>query len=265
MDPSIFQKVISCDNYCSGSTAPPSTCAMSKSALRDGPGPPPSKSLYDPWNSSSTGHQRAENRLSGSTSWRQSRSYKLSHQFRDTSGEGGAGHRADLVGAGSEHFGRDGRKENGSWEKGASGLREHGCLDIKASFASVKRKHDEVSVADEKRQRPSSIGGNQDVSRSKETTTPAWQPNSQNAESSKPKRLFAGINIYVNGSTFPMVSDHRLKQLLTQHGGNISVALGRKTVSHVIVGERGALAASKMEKEILRHSGKGVKYVSARW
>ncbi|RMD42955.1 hypothetical protein DV735_g2180, partial [Chaetothyriales sp. CBS 134920] len=49
----------------------------------------PSKTIFDPFNSSATGHQRAESRLGGSTSWRDSRSYKLSHQFRDGSGSGG--------------------------------------------------------------------------------------------------------------------------------------------------------------------------------
>ena len=37
---------------------------------------------FDAWNSSSTGHQRAENKLGGSTEWRQSRAMKLSHQFQ---------------------------------------------------------------------------------------------------------------------------------------------------------------------------------------
>ena len=42
---------------------------------------------FDPWNSSGTGHQRAENKIGGSTGWRMSRNQKLSHQFK----RGGAG------------------------------------------------------------------------------------------------------------------------------------------------------------------------------
>lgn len=58
---------------------------------------------FDSWNSSSTGHQRAENRLGGSTGWRQSRSMKLSHQFK-SGGSGGEKHISDLVGAGSKDW-----------------------------------------------------------------------------------------------------------------------------------------------------------------
>ena len=81
----------------------------------------PTRTFFDPWNSSSTGHQRAENRLAGSTSWRSSRNLKLSEQF--ASGAGGGRRVADTVGAGSEGFGEDGRLENGGWERGAKGLR----------------------------------------------------------------------------------------------------------------------------------------------
>lgn len=75
--------------------------------------PPPKSSIptaaepkygdyFDAWNSSSTGHQRAENRLGGSIGWRQSRTMKLSHQFKS----GGTGGRriSDRVGAGSEDW-----------------------------------------------------------------------------------------------------------------------------------------------------------------
>lgn len=83
-----------------------------------------SRTFFDPWNSSSTGHQRAENRLSGSTSWRVSRNLKLGEQYKG--GLAGGKRVADTVGAGSEDFGKDGRKENGGWEKGAQGLRRAG-------------------------------------------------------------------------------------------------------------------------------------------
>ena len=57
---------------------------------------------FDAWNSSSTGHQRAENRLGGSTGWRQSRTMKLSHQFK-SAGTGGK-RISDQVGPGSEDW-----------------------------------------------------------------------------------------------------------------------------------------------------------------
>lgn len=53
------------------------------------PAPLPTKKPFDPFNSSSTGHQRAENRLAGSTSWRSVRTSKLQRQFADGTGRGG--------------------------------------------------------------------------------------------------------------------------------------------------------------------------------
>src|SRR5271156_3239297 len=40
-------------------------------------------------------------------------------------------------------------------------------------------------------------------------------------------QIFSGLNIYLNGSTLPHISDHKLKHLLAQHGANISIAPGR--------------------------------------
>ena len=57
---------------------------------------------FDAFNSSSTGHQRAENRLGGSTGWRNSRNMKLSSQFK-SAGTGGK-RISDQVGAGSEDW-----------------------------------------------------------------------------------------------------------------------------------------------------------------
>lgn len=50
---------------------------------------------------------------------------KLGEQYK--AGLAGGGRRvADTVGAGSKDFGKDGRKENGDWERGAKGLRTGG-------------------------------------------------------------------------------------------------------------------------------------------
>lgn len=90
-----------------------------------------------------------------------------------------------------------------------------------------------------------------------------------------PRKLFDGVTVYVNGSTFPLVSDHRLKQLITENGGNMSLHLGRRRVTHVIVGRPngsrrgdgtgGGLAAGKLEREIRRIGGCGVKFVGVEW
>lgn len=86
-------------------------------ALRQPALPAASPRFFDAWNSSSTGHQRAENRLSGSTSWRQSRNQKLGEQYKG--GLTGGKRVSDTVGAGSDHHGKEGRKANGGWERGA--------------------------------------------------------------------------------------------------------------------------------------------------
>ncbi|KAI4265361.1 MAG: hypothetical protein L6R35_007130, partial [Caloplaca aegaea] len=96
-------------------------------------------------------------------------------------------------------------------------------------------------------------------------------------EVDKKKKVFDGLCVFINGSTAPLVGDHRLKQLLAENGARVSIALGRRTVTHVILGTPncggaatytgagGGLAASKIQKEIQRVGGKGVKYVGVEW
>ena len=76
----------------------------------------------------------------------------------------------------------------------------------------------------------------------------------------------------MNGSTAPHVSDHKLKHMLSAHGGRHSIALGRRTVTHVVLGAAntirgggGGLAATKMQKEVARTGGKAIKYVTVEW
>jgi len=243
------------------------------------PPPQPTRVFFDPFNSSSTGHQRAENRLSGSTSWRDSRLYKLQHQFKDSSGRGGNQHLSDLVGAGSENFNKDGRKDNGDWEAGAPGLRGEGWQDIRGILGGSK-KRSSGSLEDnepESRRRRADLEQTQPNTQAKASrpsdypATPRLQQ-SQQLESSSGSaphlpQIFRNLTIYLNGSTAPLVSDHKLKQLFAQHGGGASIALGRRSVTHVIIGAKcgGGLASSKIQKEISTVSGKGIKYVTAQW
>ena len=246
--------------------------------------PVPTKIFFDPFNSSATGHQRSANRLSGSTSWQKSRTNKLGHQLRDASGRGGQSHVSDSVGAGSEQFGKDGRKENGDWETDAPGLREEGWQDIRDLLGSSKRKReDEYSDGKRESQKRSRtllppegaqesgpLGGEKlrqplRNSYSEETTV------LQGEETPTPTcaQLFRGLNLYLNGSTAPLVSDHKLKQLWVQRGGSVSIGLGRRTVTHVVLGQTntggGSLASSKIQKEVVRVGGKGVQYIGVRW
>lgn len=219
----------------------------------------PLRRTFDPWNSSSTGHQRAENRLAGSTSWRASRTLKLGHQFR--AGEGGGQRVFDTVGAGSKDFGKDGRKENGGWEKGAPGLRQKGWRDVGLMVSQGSQ----AELGTQEREK---------LKRKRDDPESFTDEGEDLKKLEKENGIFTGLCIYINGSTAPAIGDHKLKHLLAEHGAHISIALGRRSVTHVIVGRPnngrgggagGGLAGSKIQKEISRVRGKGVKFVGVEW
>jgi hypothetical protein len=88
------------------------------------------------------------------------------------------------------------------------------------------------------------------------------------------KGVFDGLVIYINGSTYPLISDHKLKHVLAENGAKMSLHLGRRQVTHVILGKPsgtsgngagGGLSGTKMEKEIRRVGGCGVKFVGVEW
>lgn len=264
-----------------------SSSLRTTSAIKPSPtkAAPATRTFFDPWNSSSTGHQRAENRLSGSTSWRDSRNLKLGEQYRG--GVTGGKRVADTVGAGSADFGKDGRKENGGWERGAKGLRTGGQRSLAEAWAAGR------SRGVESHGNNSRVHSNALSTRHRASPTPEHLSNSasdydeidvptsaqvdierDSATSSHqpPKQIFSGLCFYVNGSTAPLVSDHKLKQLIAAHGANSSIAFGRRSVTHVILGSSsregragGGLAASKIQKEIVRAGGRPVKFVTAEW
>ncbi|KAF1945638.1 hypothetical protein EJ02DRAFT_338290 [Clathrospora elynae] len=218
---------------------------------------PTRRTFFDPWNSSSTGHQCAENRLSGSTSWRVSRNLKLGEQFK--SGISGGKRVEDTVGAGSGGFSKDGRKANGGWETGAKGLRAEGQKSLAEVWGASKTGKKPSQGKDTERMH---------AQESSTTDEEVAEAPSKCLE----KHIFTGLCFYINGSTAPLVSDHKLKQLLATYGAGLSIALGRRTVTHVILGTvnsnggaGGGLAGSKMQKEIVRTGGKAVKFVTAEW
>ena len=268
----------------------PSICCLTINLAVDGPQampipnpslpkvPAPTKVFFDPFNSSSTGHQRAENRLSGSRSWRDSRTYKLANQLGDSTGRGGSKHIADLVGAGSVDFGKDGRKENGDWEKGAPGLRETGWQDIRGMMCGEQKKIlNEAVNTNAPRHNPTQTTS-ENFQRHSDTSAPAVT--SYNTKESAthdkdtnvkpeipPKELpqfFKGLTIYLNGSTAPLISDHKLKILFVSHGGRVCLGLARRSVTHVILGKTG-LASGKIQKEVQKIRGESVRFVTAQW
>ena len=264
----------------------------------------PTKEIFDPFNSSATGHQRADNRLSGSTSWRESRSLKLKNQFK--SGAGGGERQSDTVGAGSLDFGKDGRTANGGWVNGAKGLRTGGQQSLWESMKvdkDVERPAKRAKI-EEPEPKPTIVvnpytpftkgnGKVRETSWTSHESSPSHllspiDPNTSFSESPEPSanevddeepnedhpspQIFANLNIYINGSTAPIISDHKLKHLLTSHGAGISIALGRRTVTHVIIGRPnsnggsgGGLSGSKLHKEFTRTGGPDIKYVTVEW
>lgn len=251
--------------------------------------PQPARTFFDPYNSSSTGHQRPENHLSGGASWRISRTRKLAHQLRDPTGGGGQTHFVDLVGARSENFVRDGRREDDFRETGALDVREKGLQDIRGLLeVNKKRKSEETAQETDgecRRKKAGSYVAAHDPDVWTQFSSPAsshvssQQPtqfsgsNANTLSDSKPEvipsapQIFRCLALYLNGSTHASgISDHKLKSLFVQHGGSLSISLGRRTVTHVVLGTSGGgLAAGKIQKEVARIGGKGVKYVTAKW
>jgi hypothetical protein len=269
----------------------------------------PSRAIFDPFNSSATGHQRAENRLGGSTSWRDSRALKLREQF--VSGVGGGKRVSDTVGAGSLDFGQDGRTESGGWIDGAKGLRTGGQTslwesmklekDVERPVEKIKteRVKDATSVVNAFTPFKKPDGSIRETSWTSHESSPShllspWDPieSSQAIKSDQTQaeehveedtattadvqaypQIFSGLTFYINGSTAPHMSDHKLKHLLSLHGGNLSIALGRRTVTHIIIGKPGTagegcgggLASTKIQKEIARQRGKAIHFVTAEW
>ncbi|KAK2034657.1 BRCA1 C terminus domain-containing protein [Colletotrichum zoysiae] len=202
-------------------------------------------SNFDPYNSSATGHQRPDNTPGATTGWRASRARKLSEQF--AGGHSGGDRMSDTYGAGSEDFD----------EK----LKVVVPKDVKARA--------KMSVAD-MLARPGLM-----MSGSSEGILEARQKKDEEKEPTKAagRGLFEGVTVYVNGSTHPIISDHRLKRVLVENGGRMSIHLGRRQVTHVIVGRPagvgagagGGLASGKLDKEIRKVGGCVVKYVGVEW
>lgn len=223
---------------------------------------------FDPWNSVGAGHQRAEGRRVG-TGWRDLRTAGLQRQMRER-GPPGPGQGGDR-----------GRSEDGAGPLVAGGKRPTVAELLMGRPAGEFGK-------------PGDGGAVFVEAPSASTTTLAAEgsppepacssvPSSSAAAAPPPRGgIFAGLTVYVNGSTAPLISDHRLKQRLVSEGASLAIHLGRRRVTHVVVGRPngvggggggggggvgcgGGLAAGKLEKEIRRVGGCGVKFVGVEW
>ncbi|EFE38070.1 conserved hypothetical protein [Trichophyton verrucosum HKI 0517] len=257
---------------------------------------------FDAWNSVSTGHQRAEVKQSNSSGWTQVRSQKLSAQY---------GGNPKAIHGEWAWLDKQGRKKLGQLNAGNG--------DIRRFMSTGKRRAgDEVNGKSEVTKRLKSMQGQQhehshehgqvagddlpimslEQSRGAVCFDERYDRTSMNyyesykinddTHANKDKRIFANLTIYINGSTMPLISDHKLKNMLVDHGAKISIGLARRSVTHVILGypngagevesggagkdagnsqpgAGGGLAAGKMQQEISRVSGMGVKFVGVEW
>ncbi|KAL2005321.1 hypothetical protein VTN00DRAFT_2532 [Thermoascus crustaceus] len=288
--------------------------------------------LFDPWNSASTGHQRADGpTVAGTRWWRDVRTEKLRGQF------GSERHDRDR----GDEDGRDGDR-GGEWRWMAAEevkrRRERGCGDIRCFMGGVAKKRrvevdsvhgkgkgnycvpvpglgkgkeeekDEAKVKDDadtnsntKKTIPSTAATVIDddpgafslstLTSTRNTDPPPPPPPTQTSKDEKenqtpnkketgkenpPRGIFSGLTIYINGSTYPLISDHRLKHLLVSNGAEIAITLGRRKVTHVILGKHngingigsgcgGGLSALKLQREIERVGGCGIRFVGVEW
>ena len=143
-------------------------------------------------------------------------------------------------------------------------LAEGGAAEIAAERAELEKRRQEF---------PELI---QNDARSKDTQIRGIGGEEAIEKRKDERKIFDNLCIYLNGSTYPLISDHKLKRLLAQHGARISIALGRRSVTHVIVGRPndssargsgsgGGLSGTKIQKEIDRVRGCGIKFVGVEW
>ncbi|KAJ9209242.1 hypothetical protein DTO166G4_9161 [Paecilomyces variotii] len=283
--------------------------------------------IFDPWNTASTGHQRAENPYSNTSEWRTTRTEKLSHQFGKpiTNGSGdGTLNNGCRVSSKNQNKIRNGAAGEWRWISADEAERRRlGCADIRTlmggggSGGAKRRKWDgdENGTLNEKTVKKTKV-----VELRAAESSPSSAPSSTSQHSSRdqadlqhkgyaalpppsarpklafcndnpsdtngtpelepttetPTGIFTGTTIYINGSTFPLISDHKLKHLLASNGAKIAITLARQTVTHVILGKPngngsgagGGLAAGKLQKELQRSgsaAGRNVKFVGVEW
>lgn len=139
--------------------------------------------------------------MSGSSSWRDSRTYKLSHQLRDTSGRGGERHLSDLVGAGSVNFGKDGRKANGGLEADAPAFREKGWQDIRALMNGNRKRALETKMNEPDFKKQKSSHESEHHEEDSESPQDQVETSELEAKTTSTPQIFNSLNMYLNGST----------------------------------------------------------------
>ena len=242
-----------------------------KPPLPKAPEPQSRGRAFDPWNSVAAGHQRAETR--GPSGWRESRAHKLNSQFRSDSA--GGRRLQDAVGPGADP----------DRLRRALGPPEHSVLDLLRKPGTMKKpgmppppppaEDDDGPVA-----AAAAVAGEADDD---DDAAPGAKDKGTDKDKKRRRGIFDGLVVYINGSTHPLISDHKLKRVLADEGARTALHLGRRQVTHVVVGRPaaapggtapaggskgagGGLAGGKIQREIARlRGGCGVKFVGVEW
>lgn len=258
---------------------------------------------FDPWNSVGAGHQRAEGRAVGG--WREARDLKLRGQF--AAGHAGGGGAAAAARRGNTSLAGFGqvrakpgntiadllRMQGGAGQRNGTGGSNTASVPADPPSCRVTQSanagaaHAAHSGPDAPRgpttHSSSGCGDNstgRETVASEEKLTAARAAEDERQRKDKEtarrgRRILDGLVVYVNGSTHPAISDHRLKRVLVENGARVALHLARRQVTHVILGRParagggagagGGLAGGKLEREIRRVGGCGVKYVGVEW
>lgn len=148
-------------------------------------------------------------------------------------------------------------------------------MSMSASASASAPKPKSGTAREETLPRPSHKTENEDEdedeSANTKTTTSTLQTPSNPPTTTT--TILSGTSIYINGSTLPQISDHKLKHLLVANGAQVATYMARKGVSHIIIaapgirgfGAGGGLSARKLQMEISRGGWKGVKVVGVEW
>ncbi|KAI2015174.1 hypothetical protein LOZ39_001870 [Ophidiomyces ophidiicola] len=255
---------------------------------------PANLSRFDPWNSSSTGHQRAENRSAG-TAWREIRAQKLAAQRESGTDCNHTGQNGEWKWVTPTHIEHEERRVQGKQDiRSFFGVRKGNSARKPASETKPAQQLAVISTVGktkEYRTGHAYDGAGSGIEYGNDRALPEIQEpracwDATPTEISLPssthppvtnKGIFRNLTIYVNGSTFPAVSDHKLKQILVDNGAKISIYLERRKVTHVILGRPninaksgrdgcgGGLSGSKLDREVKRVGGQGIKFVGVEW
>ncbi|KAL5340745.1 hypothetical protein BJX70DRAFT_396445 [Aspergillus crustosus] len=140
-------------------------------------------------------------------------------------------------------------------------------LDNKTSTSSIA---EPISYLD---QTPGAVGSPLSTTTSTCTNTSTISKPAPSPPTPIESTILRDTTIYINGQTTPLISDHKLKQLLVAHGAKLALGFSRR-VTHVIIGKPnagpgkgagGGLAAGKIQKEIKRGGWRGMRIVGVEW